>query len=285
MAKEISKDNIASNNHATMQGWMRTELDLKGNELIAYTIIWSFTQEKGYYDGGQGYIASWCGISSKNGICNVLNSLEKKGFIEKTEKSSQGFVKRYIYRAIRPTVQKNYTEEDNSTKNLDCNSTKNLDCYSTKNLDCTVQKIWTNKYNNKYNNNIYNYNCPEAPHNEQLNGQIEFDTTESFDSYCSNNLNITIKKKIIEMTNLSGIAVKQIVDTANKVNMSDSKLIEVIKYCMSKECKDLAGYIIKTIPNYVEPKQNSSKSGFNNFNGRSYTEKDYEAIEKALLSH
>ena len=87
------------------------------------------------------------------------------------------------------------------------------------------------------------------------------------------------------MTNLPGIAVKQIVDTANKVNMSDTKLIEVIEYCMTKDCKDLAGYIIKTIPNYVKPKQNSSKSDFNNFSGRNYTEKDYEAIEKALLSH
>lgn len=34
---------VKPENYITIQGWMRTELDLKGNELNLYAIIYGFT--------------------------------------------------------------------------------------------------------------------------------------------------------------------------------------------------------------------------------------------------
>ena len=33
-----------ADNYINIQGWMRTDLDLKGNELLVYAIIYGFSQ-------------------------------------------------------------------------------------------------------------------------------------------------------------------------------------------------------------------------------------------------
>ena len=280
---------------------MITDLGLKGNELLIYAVIYGYSNIEGqWYTANQQSLAEFIKTDRTN-TNKVVQKLQKKGLVIAEEVSRVGTAKTYRYKAVVPNEPRNEARNECQNSNSNGGQNDNGKYNGGQNDHCTVVKMTTGnggqndngnggqndtQYINN-NKNIYNnyYYSAEAPHNEQLNGQIEFDTTENFDSYCDKSLNITIKKKIMDMTNLPGIAVKQIVDTANKVNMSDSKLMEVIKYSMTKECKNLAGYIIKTIPNYVEPKQNSSKSGFNNFKGRNYTEKDYEAMEKALLSH
>lgn len=63
--------------------WMRTDLGLSGNELIAYAIIFSFSQDgKSEFTGSAKYIADWCGITKANAL-NLLKRLTEKGFIRK----------------------------------------------------------------------------------------------------------------------------------------------------------------------------------------------------------
>lgn len=76
---------IASNNYINIQGWMVTELGLKGNELLVFAVIHGFSQDGvSKYSGGLRYLADWTN-STKQGILKNLKSLEEKGLICKKE--------------------------------------------------------------------------------------------------------------------------------------------------------------------------------------------------------
>jgi hypothetical protein len=66
-----------------IQGWMINELNLKGNELIIYALIYGFTKDGvSEFRGSRQYMADWTS-SSVRSVQNVVNSLVDKGMIEK----------------------------------------------------------------------------------------------------------------------------------------------------------------------------------------------------------
>lgn len=72
-------------NYLVIQGWMITELNLKGNDLLVYAIIYGFSQtEDQYFKEGLKYLADWC-ASSKQGISKNLKNLIDRNLIEKVE--------------------------------------------------------------------------------------------------------------------------------------------------------------------------------------------------------
>ena len=74
---------IKDNNYISIQGWMLNQLNLSGNDLIVYAIIYGFTQdEKSWFEGSRQYLADWCN-SSRQGIDKNLNNLLSKNLIEK----------------------------------------------------------------------------------------------------------------------------------------------------------------------------------------------------------
>ena len=81
---------MQSNNFIVIQGWMRTELNLKGNDLIVYAIIYGFSQTQNQkFTGSLQYIADWCG-ATKQGVLKNLKNLLDKHLIEKTEHHING---------------------------------------------------------------------------------------------------------------------------------------------------------------------------------------------------
>ena len=67
--------NIRDDNFICIQGWMRTKLGLKGNDLLVYAIIYGFTQaENQKCTCSIQYLADWCG-ATKQGI---LNNIKRK---------------------------------------------------------------------------------------------------------------------------------------------------------------------------------------------------------------
>lgn len=91
-----------TNKYITIQGWMRTELGLKDNELILYAFIFGFCQDGvGKYEGSLAYIEEWLGLAPKN-IRARLKSLIDKGHLIKNEKFVNG-VKYCSYQTITPT--------------------------------------------------------------------------------------------------------------------------------------------------------------------------------------
>ena len=76
---------VKNENYISIQGWMVNELNLKGNELLVYAIIYGFSQEENQkFAGSIQYLANWIG-SSKQTVFNCLKSLIEKELIEKKE--------------------------------------------------------------------------------------------------------------------------------------------------------------------------------------------------------
>lgn len=95
---------VKDNNFIAIQGWMRTKLNLKGNELLIYALIYGFSQDgESRFKGGRKYIADWCGCSL-NTVDRSLNSLVNKGCLAKYP-STDTYGNRLVdYIAIHPTA-------------------------------------------------------------------------------------------------------------------------------------------------------------------------------------
>ena len=64
-----------------ISGFMVELLNLKGNELILYSIIYTFTQDGQWHSSRLSYIQRWIPISAQ-GISWLVADLKKKGLIE-----------------------------------------------------------------------------------------------------------------------------------------------------------------------------------------------------------
>lgn len=74
---------IKDTNFVAIQGWMRTKLNLKGNGILVYALIYGFSQDgESRFRGSRKYIADWCGCSLDT-VDRTLNSLVDKGLIAK----------------------------------------------------------------------------------------------------------------------------------------------------------------------------------------------------------
>lgn len=84
------KSKVNNDNFILIQGFMLSDLKLKGNELLIYAIIHGFSHLQGQrFNGGLQYLSDWTS-STKQGVMNCLKSLESKGLIKKEEKIIQG---------------------------------------------------------------------------------------------------------------------------------------------------------------------------------------------------
>lgn len=81
---------VNRDNYIVINGWMLTDLKLKGNELLVYACIYGFSQaENQVFNGSLQYLADWTN-STKQGVIKNLKSLEEKGYIVKNEKYING---------------------------------------------------------------------------------------------------------------------------------------------------------------------------------------------------
>lgn len=87
MAKE---SRINPEQYIVLQGWMISDLKLKGNELIIYACIHGFSQaENQVFNGSLQYLADWTN-STRQTVINSIKSLIEKGYIVKTDKIING---------------------------------------------------------------------------------------------------------------------------------------------------------------------------------------------------
>lgn len=76
---------IKDENYFVIHGWMMNRLQLKGNELIIYAIIYGFSQtESQWYTGSRKYLSEFAGCTIST-VDNCLSSLTQKGYIQKRE--------------------------------------------------------------------------------------------------------------------------------------------------------------------------------------------------------
>lgn len=76
---------IKRDNFITIQGWMLTDLGLKGSELLIYACIYGFSQDRGSrYTGSAQYLADWTNTTKKS-VFQVLKNLTERGLIIRDE--------------------------------------------------------------------------------------------------------------------------------------------------------------------------------------------------------
>ena len=100
---------VRAENYITIQGWMVTELGLKGNELLLYALVYGFSQAEGCFTGGLQYVQDWLGCV-KNTAIATLKALVDKGLIERIE-TEVGNIKVVYYRCKNLTTGANDREE------------------------------------------------------------------------------------------------------------------------------------------------------------------------------
>lgn len=99
------KIRIKSENYFTVQGWMITELGLKGNALMLYAIIYGFSQtENAFFTGSIDYLCDWLGGVSRPTVINALDSLVQQGLLTKSS-TTKGALIYNSYKAIIPSKE------------------------------------------------------------------------------------------------------------------------------------------------------------------------------------
>ena len=76
--------------YITIQSWMRTELGLTGNELLAFALVFGFCQDdETEFTGSMNYIAEWLGSTRQTAI-TTMKKLVEKGLVERVEIKTNG---------------------------------------------------------------------------------------------------------------------------------------------------------------------------------------------------
>jgi hypothetical protein len=96
--------NVKDNNFIAIQGWMRTKLNLKGNRLLIYALIYGFSQNgESRFRGSRKYISDWCGCSLDT-VDRTLNTLVGKGLIAKYPHTDDNGSRLVDYAAILTAI-------------------------------------------------------------------------------------------------------------------------------------------------------------------------------------
>ena len=113
---------LDNKDYILVSGWMVNQLNLKGNELLTYALIYGFCQNtESRFKGSLKYIANWLNITEQ-GVIKVLKSLISQNKIGKTVESGPGAIK----------ICKYYTIFNNSTTKQNAEGTTKLFAVSTK---------------------------------------------------------------------------------------------------------------------------------------------------------
>lgn len=128
---------MTNKNYINIQGWMINELELKGNELILYALIYGFTQDgRSMFRGSISYIMKALRMSNK-GVINILSKLIKKGLIKKKISNSGNEYKALVNKVHRLPVNKvpKACEQSSHNNNRDNNKdNKYKERFSNENL-------------------------------------------------------------------------------------------------------------------------------------------------------
>ena len=97
---------VKPENYIMILGWMRTELNLKGNELNLYAMIYGFTQDgETEFSGSIRYMQEWLGAESKQTVLNTLEKLIEKGLVQKRTEVVNGIKRNHYLAAPRGSLK------------------------------------------------------------------------------------------------------------------------------------------------------------------------------------
>lgn len=187
---------IKPENYIVVQGFMLTELGLKGAELIIYATIYGFCQTEGQcFTGSLSYLCEWTNCTAR-GVSKCINSLIEKGLIKEV---ADGNGKRIGYTAAHVSKGAEQSSDINQLKEQSSDSTGTLflrDRYkvlakqeqSSERKEQSSEKQEQSSANNidniLYYNNINNNACARAYDCYEKNiGVIKECVMQEIDSY------------------------------------------------------------------------------------------------------
>lgn len=81
---------LKDGSYLVLKSFMRTEMGLKGSELMAYALVFGFSQDgESWFTGSRAYVAEWLGVSRKT-VTTTMASLVANGFVERRERVENG---------------------------------------------------------------------------------------------------------------------------------------------------------------------------------------------------
>ena len=146
----------------TVQGWMLSELGLKGNALAVYAIIYGFSQDgASEYSGSARYLAEWLGCTTRT-ILAVLADLTERGLLKKTTtyKNGQTFNNYAVVKMTKEDPQQPREKISYPVKNFQGGS-ENISGGAVKNFQGGSENI--SSHNNRDNNREINIKIESAP--------------------------------------------------------------------------------------------------------------------------
>lgn len=134
---------MKNENYINIQGWMIKELNLKGNELILFAIIYGFSQDgKSEYFGSIRYISEALKISTRTSAQLIRNLLDKKLIKRVSESHYIVEESNTLWKKVIQGVEESNTlgvEESNTNNNNSINKNTNLnilvEIYKEKGID------------------------------------------------------------------------------------------------------------------------------------------------------
>jgi len=189
---------VKRENYITIQGWMVTDLGLKGNNLLVYAIIYGFSQEEGHrFTGSLQYLADWTN-STRRGVLKSLQALINAGLIEK-EDTTQNGVKFCSYRSTEPTggVEQSSPGVNKVHRGIEQSSP----VYGTKFTGGVEQSSPNNIDDITNDNSINKYNTPETP---APRTRFVKPTLEEVAAYCKERGNTIDPERFMDYYNGNG---------------------------------------------------------------------------------
>lgn len=185
----LNKKYIKPENYIVIQGFMLTEMGLKGVALLVYAIIYGFSQLEGQgFTGSIRYLEEFTG-SSRPSVVNALKQLTDKGYIEK-KNITIADIPRVEYRVTE--VRASEESKESQTEKADDKGSKETLPYSKETCHEVVKKLNggsketlpNNINNNIIYNNINNNACARAYDCYEKNiGVIKECVMQEIDSY------------------------------------------------------------------------------------------------------
>lgn len=228
---------LKDDSNIQIYGWMATKLKLKGNELLIYAVIYSFSRNdngNGVFNASTAYLCEWTNLTKRN-VLNCLSSLVNKNLIVKLE-DNLSKRKPNVYAINKFALYD--TGEKNSSALV-----KNFHQIDEKNSPVQVKKQHQTGEKISPNNNIINtkYNTKINPNNnitdeeEALGKVCEMYAKEITGKlYCSPHE----VKRLTELTNVYGIEnVEKAINKAVEYNKKSMVYINGILKNSSKAKK------------------------------------------------
>ena len=235
-------------NFITVQGWMRTKLRLKGNDLLVYAIIYSFSQtDNQKFTGSLQYLADWCG-ASKQGIQKNLKNLIDLGYVEKDESTIQPSYRALYNSVVRPYNSVVHPIQLSCTNNIDNTKDNNTNVVPTES-DFSFGKPKKKKKSlyEKCNDSIYEFvytNADDLSPDEKVRLvsilKIYLDFILEYDKSVSKTLYFNVWRSMLNK-------LKQV------KNDTEDSYYDIVNYALSKSWKNFYP-IPKNISSFDKPK-------------------------------